>query len=260
MIGDLVERRLPGRERWRLWLCIAALTALGWTYLAHLHHAMPGMQGDMAAAAMPATKPWTPADVAATFVMWAVMMAAMMSAPAGPAMSLFAGIQARRPSRDALVVPLFALGYALVWIAYSALATLAQWWLHDAALLSPMMAPRSGRVAGVILVAAGLYQLTPLNVACLRHCRSPLEFFMTHWRDGRGGALAMGVRHGLFCLGCCWALMAVLFAVGVMNLLWVATLTIVVLLEKVAPGGVALARIVAVCLIAAGVLLALRPM
>jgi len=149
-------------------------------------------------------------------------------------------------------VPSFGLGYLAVWTGFSACAAIAQEALHRAALLSGGMAASSPRVAGAILIAAGAYQLTPFKGACLTWCRSPLGFLMSNWRDGALGAFRMGLSHGLYCLGCCWALMCVLFAVGVMNLLWVAGLTALVLLEKVGPLGAVAARVTGVIMIAVG--------
>jgi len=128
----------------------------------------------------------------------------------------------------------------------------AQWLLHAGALLSPAMAASSPRIAGAILIGAGLYQLTPLKNMCLTHCRSPIDFLMSHWRGGRAGPIRMGVHHGLYCLGCCWALMAVLFAVGVMNLLWVAGLALLVLVEKMMPATVLVSRMAGAALLIAG--------
>ena len=150
---------------------------------------------------------------------------------------------------------MFGLGYVTVWVGFSACAALAQWGLHQRALLSPAMAASSPYLAGAILIAAGAYQLTPWKGACLTHCRSPLGFLMTNWRDGRLGALQMGVRHGAYCLGCCWALMCVLFVVGVMSLLWVAALTGFVLLEKIGPAGAAIARVAGAAMMIAGILM-----
>ena len=152
-------------------------------------------------------------------------------------------------------VPSFGLGYLMVWLAFSACATAAQWALHDGALLSPTMATSSTPVAGVILVAAGAYQLTPLKTGCLARCRSPLGFLMSNWRDGSSGAFLMGFRHGLFCLGCCWALMAVLFVVGVMNLAWVGVLTLFILAEKIGPTGARVSRVGGAILLALGAVL-----
>jgi predicted metal-binding membrane protein len=152
-------------------------------------------------------------------------------------------------------VPSFGLGYLIVWLAFSACATAAQWALHEGALLSPTMATSSTSVAGVILITAGAYQLTPLKTGCLARCRSPVGFLMSNWRDGSSGAVLMGLRHGLFCLGCCWALMAVLFVVGVMNLAWVGVLTLFILAEKIGPTGARVARAGGAILIALGAVL-----
>jgi predicted metal-binding membrane protein len=152
------------------------------------------------------------------------------------------------------VLPLFGLGYLAVWMGFSACAALAQEALHRTSFLSSAMAASSPRVAAAILIAAGAYQLTPFKGACLSQCRSPLGFLMSNWRDGARGAFRMGLSHGIHCLGCCWALMCVLFAVGVMNLLWVAGLTAVVLLEKVGPLGAVAARATGVLMILVGIL------
>src|SRR5206468_2143968 len=126
----------------------------------------------------------------------------------------------------------FVFGYLAVWLAFAAIATLLEWQLDAAGLLSETMAFASTMVAGSVLILAGIYQWTPLKQACLRHCRSPLQFLMHHWRDGAPGALFSGVRHGLFCLGCCWMLMALLFVGGIMNLAWIAGIALLVLIEK----------------------------
>jgi predicted metal-binding membrane protein len=142
----------------------------------------------------------------------------------------------------------FALGYLLAWTGYAVLAALAQSLLHSAALLSPAMASRSPLLGGGLLMLAGVYQWLPLKGACLSHCRSPLGFFSTEWREGVSGALLMGLRHGTYCVGCCWALMALLFVAGVMNLLWVVVIAGFVLAEKVMPNGRLLGRITGVLL------------
>jgi predicted metal-binding membrane protein len=167
---------------------------------------------------------------------------------------LFAAARRARGERSlSLTVVAFGFGYILVWVGFSACAALAQWALHEAAMLSPAMAAASPHLGGAILIGAGAYQLAPLKGACLTQCRSPLGFLMAHWRDGAMGALRLGYRHGLFCLGCCWALMCVLFVVGVMNLVWVAALTAFVLIEKTGPFGVALARVAGIAMIIVGV-------
>ena len=147
---------------------------------------------------------------------------------------------------------LFVLGYLAVWFAFAAVATGLQWGLGAAGLLSATMALASTRAAGGVLIAAGIYQWTPLKDTCLRHCRSPLDFLLFHWREGAAGALASGARHGAFCLGCCWMLMALLFVGGVMNVLWIALLSLLVLLEKLTPVGRWIARAAGLACVAAG--------
>jgi len=197
--------------------------------------------------------PWNAADVFFAFAMWAVMMVGMMAASAAPVMLLFAAMHRGRAAQHwPLAVLAFSAGYLLVWVGFSAGAALAQWALHRAAVLSPAMTTSSARVGGSILIAAGVYQFTPFKAACLTHCRSPLGFLMSGWRDGTVGALRMGIEHGRYCLGCCWALMCVLFVVGVMNLVWVAAMAIFVLVEKIAPAGALVARATGVAMITAG--------
>jgi predicted metal-binding membrane protein len=251
-------RSVSGRDHAIIWGCLAALVALAWGYLVwlDLHMASSGMHdGVPAAVAAPALERWHSADIGFTFAMWVVMMVGMMAPSAAPMILLFAATQApRQEERSASwSVVNFAIGYLAVWAGFSALATLAQWALHDAALLSPQMATSNVLLGGAILAAAGAYQWTPMKRVCLAKCQSPLGFFATHWRAGASGALRMGVDHGFYCLGCCWALMALLFVVGVMNLLWVVLLTLLVLLEKVATAGQVIARIAGVALIAGGV-------
>jgi len=208
----------------------------------------------MAAMGMTMDMPWSAADLFYTFAMWAVMMAGMMAPSALPMLLLFAAARAGRDKRGVSPATLtFGLGYLAVWTGFSVGATVAQWGLHQAALLSMAMASSSGRLTGAILIAAGVYQLTPWKSRCLTHCRSPLGFLMTNWRDGTMGAFRMGLRHGAYCLGCCWALMCVLFAVGVMNLVWVAALTVFVLIEKIGPAGAIVARVAGVAMVGFGI-------
>jgi len=235
-------------------LAIAAVTLLAWVYLFHLSRQMSAAAADdarMAAMGMAVTAQWTRTDVFLTFVMWTVMMVGMMAPSVTPVLLL----AANAPRSERHVIPLvllFGAGYLLVWVGFSAIATVTQWLLHAGALLSPAMAASSPRIAGAILIGAGLYQLTPLKNMCLTHCRSPIDFLMSHWRGGRAGPIRMGVHHGLYCLGCCWALMAVLFAVGVMNLLWVAGLALLVLVEKMMPATVLVSRMAGAALLIAG--------
>jgi predicted metal-binding membrane protein len=146
----------------------------------------------------------------------------------------------------------------LVWTGFSAAAAAAQWALHEAAMISPSMRTASPWLGGGTLVAAGLYQLTPSKGACLAHCQTPLNYLMAHWRDGAVGALRMGLGHGAYCVGCCWAVMCVLFVVGVMNLLWVAVLSVFVLVEKTGKAGRLVGRLAGAGLMAAGVLMWIR--
>jgi predicted metal-binding membrane protein len=173
------------------------------------------------------------------FAMWWVMMVAMMLPSATPMLLLFARVNRQQQARERPYVPtgVFAAGYLLAWGGFSVLATALQWALEQAGLLSPMMVTTSYWLGGGILLAAGLWQLTPIKGVCLRHCRSPLGFLMQGWRPGRVGALRMGLEHGTFCLGCCWFLMGLLFFGGIMNLFWIAGLAGFVLLEKTIPLG-----------------------
>lgn len=244
------------RDRLVVGAALAVLVLLAWLYLLHLASEM----SDMAMADMPGMDPWGWVDVWALAVMWGVMMVAMMTPSAAPMVLMFASIRRRRAAggRPAVSTGIFLLGYLVVWTGFSVAAALAQAGLHAAALLSPAMAATSPRLAGGLLVAAGVFQWTPLKRACLAACRSPLSFVMTSWREGRRGAFLMGLRHGLYCLGCCWALMALLFAAGVMNLLWVAAIAVGVLVEKVAPRGDLVGRLAGLVLIAGGMLVLAR--
>jgi len=181
---------------------------------------------------------WTPIDAALVFVMWSAMMAAMMVPGTAPMIAAFATINRRRRERAAPYVPtaVFLAGYLVVWTGFSLLATAAQYLLQKAELLTTMMQSASYAWSAVLFLAAGLYQFSPLKERCLAYCRSPDGFILSEWRDGAVGALVMGVRHGLFCLGCCAALMLLLFAVAVMDLRWVAALTALVTAEKLLPG------------------------
>jgi predicted metal-binding membrane protein len=243
---------IPPPDRSIITGSILGVTAIAWTYLLHVAREMsPAGMSSMAAMA---GGQWDATEWVLTFVMWAVMMVGMMSPSAAPTFLLYAGTQRRRAHRSAIpaTVVAFGLGYIAVWTAFSALAATAQLLAREAALVSPAMRVASPRVAGAILLLAGVYQLTPAKRACLTHCQSPLGFLMGRWRDGIGGAMQMGMRHGLYCLGCCWALMCVLFAVGVMNLAWVAALAAFVLLEKVGRPGMTVARLGGAAMVLAG--------
>ena len=251
------------RDRIVISICLVAITALAWAYLIRLDRQMSAsMEYDMSMAAMGMTMQgaWSAADVWLTLVMWMVMMVGMMTASAAPVLLLFAAMAATRQERGVPISTLtFGLGYLVVWAGFSVCAALAQWGLHETTLLSSAMRTSSPRLAGGMLVAAGAYQLTPVKTACLAHCRSPLGFLMTNWRNGAAGAFQMGSRHGVYCVGCCWALMTILFVVGVMNLVWVAVLAGFVLFEKLGPAGLTLSRVAGVMLVLFGLVLMLRP-
>jgi len=233
---------------------LAAITLLSWFYLISMAAGMDGvsMPEAMAGAQI---QPWSATDFTLMFLMWTVMMVAMMVPSAAPLILIYARVYRREKEQGRPFAPTgaFAAGYLLAWTAFSLVATVLQWALEKAALLSPMMVSSSNFLGALILVAAGIYQLTPLKRACLAHCRSPMGFIMQHWRSGVGGALRMGIEHGLFCVGCCWFLMGLLFVGGVMNLLWVAAITGFVLLEKIIPRGNAVAIATGLALILAGV-------
>jgi predicted metal-binding membrane protein len=253
--GGAVEAVLR-RDRAVVLAGLAGLSALAWAYLLVLAWQMP--HRDMAMAmAMPHMQVWGATEVLLTWVMWAVMMVAMMTPSAAPMILTFAALNRRRQAQQGPFVPTgtFLLGYLLVWGAFGVVGTGVQWGLHTATLLSPMMVSTSPVLGGLLLMAAGIFQWTPLKSTCLTQCRSPLGFIMTEWREGTWGALVMGLRHGSYCVGCCWVLMALLFVAGVMNLLWVAVIAALVLVEKVLPRGELVGRVAGGVLLLAGVVL-----
>jgi predicted metal-binding membrane protein len=243
------------RDRTIVLAGLAAVTLVAWAYLVYLVWDMRTM--DMAPdMAMPQMQSWRAVELLLLFVMWAIMMVAMMMPSVAPLILMFA--RANRQKGGGHMVgsaAILLLGYLLIWTGFSVLATLAQWRLHRAALLSPMMVSTSSVLGGLLLGAAGVFQFTPLKRACLVRCRSPLSFLMSEWRDGGWGTLVMGLKHGAYCIGCCWMLMALLFVAGVMNLLWVGAISVFVLVEKVAPKGEGLGRIAGAALIVAGMAL-----
>ena len=191
---------------------------------------MPGM-------AMPPLV-WSAAYAALVFVMWWVMMVAMMAPSAAPMVLVHAAILRKREAseRPFAASALFLSGYLTVWALFSMAATASQWALESIGVVTGMMEIASPLLAGTVLIAAGLYQLTPLKAACLKHCQNPVLFIVHHWRPGGGGAFRMGLAHGAFCLGCCWFLMGLLFVGGIMNLVWIAGVAIFVGFEKFAAG------------------------
>jgi len=244
------------RERAFIVVALAAIAIASWLYTGYGAWAMADMSRPCAWMPPPAGVEWSARVCLLTFAMWAVMMVAMMVPAAAPTIVLFAAMAAGggRGGARARVLA-FVGGYLVVWAAFSVAATAAQWALHQAALLDPMMRGTSRGFAASMLILAGAYQFTPLKARCLVHCRSPLGFLLSRWREGAGAAAAMGMRHGAFCVGCCWALMCLLFALGVMDMRWVAALTAWVLVEKLAPGGGWFGRMAGIVCMAWGLLL-----
>jgi predicted metal-binding membrane protein len=226
----------------------AAVTCMAWCYLARIASAMsPSSNAGH-------VHSHHPIEFVATFLMWTVMMIAMMLPSALPFVVAFGTEHRKRRAHNLPYVPagVFLGGYFAMWTAFSAIAALLQQALHRSALLSPMMTATSAVFAGCILIAAGVYQWTPFKDACLLHCRTPLSFLLSDWREGSLGTFRMGIEHGLFCLGCCWLLMVLPFAAGVMNLMWMAAITVFILIEKAAPGGQWFGRVGGIALAGAG--------
>ena len=259
--------RVLARDRWLIGGSLAILVALAWVYLFAVAQEMtgavttPGGMPDMPGmASMPemlAPQSLTAAAFVLTILMWWTMMIGMMVPSAAPMVLLFGVVERRQPTGNhpALRVASFVLGYLATWGLFSVAAAAAQWALVEGTLVATMDLRATTWLAALLVALAGVYQLTPLKNVCLRYCRSPAEFLSAHWRRHTWGALRMGIEHGAYCVGCCWLLMGLLFAVGVMNLLWVAALAIFVLLEKLVPRGELLARASGVALIALAVYL-----
>ena len=248
------------RERWLVLASVIALAALAWAYLwaeAERMAAMTGHGSAMAAMAVQggtAAAAWNPWNLWLTFVMWSIMMVGMMLPSVLPAILLYASLAKKHRVSDSAFPStwFFISGYLLLWVLFSVLATGLQASLQTGRLLTSELVSASPWLSGVLLIAAGIYQWLPWKSACLQKCRTPLQLFLFHWRHGPVGAIRMGAEHGIACLGCCWALMLLLFAVGVMNLLWVALIAAYVLVEKLIPGGVAVGRVVGIVLVLVG--------
>jgi predicted metal-binding membrane protein len=252
-------------DRAVVFAALALITTFAWAYIIWLADdmAMDGMdmtgfrmipagQGLM----MPVSAPWQLLEFVYVFAMWAVMMIGMMTPSVAPMILIYAhaGRHAILNGRPFAAGGWFASGYLIAWLGFSLVATSAQWALERAALLTPMMESASVVTGGIVLIVAGVYQWTPAKEACLSYCQAPLTFIMRHggFRSDASGAFALGLRHGLYCIGCCWALMLLLFVGGVMNVLWIAALAGLVLLEKALPLGKFVSRIAGCLFIAAG--------
>jgi predicted metal-binding membrane protein len=242
----------------RLLLLLGLIPLASWIWIAVMARDMYGSMSGAAAWMM--TSVWTWPHVLLLWVMWSAMMIAMMLPTAAPLILLYAAAARRNAEPGGPARRIYALvaGYVLVWLLFSVLATALQRLLASALVLTPMMEPAAPRVGAIILGTAGLYQMTPLKRACLRACRSPLGYLMQGWRRGTAGAFRLGLAHGSHCLGCCWALMLMLFAGGVMNLLVIIALTIWVKVEKIAPFGERTATASGVVLLAIAVWMMVR--
>ena len=228
---------------------IAFVVLLAWAYLlagAGIDMSMAGMEMD--------PMPWSPDHALVVFIMWWVMMIAMMVPSATPTILLFSTIKRKQePSANASIEAyIFLLGYLVVWAAFSMAAVLVQWVLEQSRWMSMEMASSSAILGGTILLAAGLYQFTPLKATCLRLCQSPVLFLSEHWRPGNLGALSMGLRHGAYCVGCCWFLMALLFVSGIMNLVWIVGIALYVAFEKLLPLNQRLSKAAGLVLLVSG--------
>jgi predicted metal-binding membrane protein len=261
--------RVVRRDRAIVSIALIILTLLAWLYVLRLAADMEMGGMDMTGTGMVSTgirmvmtsrlQAWSGAEFAFIFLMWSVMMVAMMLPSATPIVLLYArvGRMAAVDGEPFAPTGWFAAGYLLVWFGFAFAATSAQWGLERAALLTPMMESASNAVGGILLIMAGLYQWSPLKDTCLAQCQAPLLFIQRYggFRRNVLGALEIGVRHGAYCVGCCWALMTLLFVGGVMNVLWIAAIAALVLVEKVVVGGRLVSRAAGAGLIIAGVCL-----
>ena len=260
------------RDRLLVAGALAVPVALAWAYVLWLAADMDMGGMDMTGFRMipagigimlPANEPWRAIEFAYVFVMWAVMMVGMMAPSVAPMILMYArvGRQGKVAGKPLAATGWFATGYFLAWIGFSLAATLVQWMVERAALLDSRMASTSNVVGGIVLIGAGLYQWTPLKDVCLTQCQTPFQFLLRHggFRGDLPGCLLLGLRHGLYCVGCCWVLMALLFVGGVMNVLWIAMLALLVLLEKLTPVGRWIARAAGIACVAAGAWLLVSP-
>jgi predicted metal-binding membrane protein len=246
------------RDRGVVVASLLLIVALAWLYLWREATAMDHMDmGTMAMAGMP--QGWD--AIFLTFVMWAVMMVGMMLPSAAPVI-LFYAAMVRKSDERGIVLPavwIFTAGYLAVWTGFSLAAAVLQIALESAGLITPMMVSASRGLSAAILIAAGIYQWLPLKQVCLSKCRHPLQFFLTRWRSGAIGAFRMGAKHGIYCVGCCGMLMLLLFVAGVMNLVWVAFIAAIVLVERLLPAGKVTSRITSVALLLSGLFLLIKP-
>lgn len=237
---------LSAQQPWRA-AAVMAVSVAGWGFLVWLAF---HMDHPLAQLMMPDSSSWSIANALAIWFMWALMMAAMMLPSALPMILTFVQIGVR--SGERAHGHAFVAAYLVVWFGFSVAATAGQWALQAMDWVNQMIVSTSAVLSGLLLLVAGIYQFSPLKRICLSRCRTPMGFLLGEWRAGVTGAFVMGVRHGSFCLGCCWALMVLLFVGGVMNLAWIAALSIAVAVEKLAPAGERVAMVLGLALIAAG--------
>ena len=223
------------KHHWLTWIGLLAAITTAWLYLFYQHEQM--MTLPMADMWMPPSdvSAWQWRDFGLVYLMWAVMMAAMMLPSATPMILAYTRICRQRKQNAQLLAALFSLAYLLIWLLFSIALTVLQWQLHGLRILSQMMDNQSESLAAVIFIAAGTYQWLPVKDFFLQNCRSPVGFLLTEWRGGATGSIHMGIKHGVMCVGCCWAQMMIMFAVGVMNLWAMALITALVLVEKILP-------------------------
>jgi len=239
-----------GQTRAVVVLTLAGLAAGSWLYLGVVAARMDEMSSTLA---MPMTSAWSPVEAALMVAMWAVMMAAMMVPSAVPMVLTYDRLDRDSAQGQPGSAGLFVAGYVVVWSAFAVGAAGLQWALQTMALVDGMGEATQQALAGALLIGAGAFQFSPVKKRTLGACRTPMGFLTTSWREGRSGALRMGLHHGSLCLRCCWALMILLFVLGVMNLLWVALLAIFVLAEKLARRGEAISMIGGVVMIVWGI-------
>lgn len=225
------------RDQIFILFCLIIVILLSWAYIVHLNSLMQGnsMTSMAKEMSMPQSNQWTLNEFFSAFLMWSVMMIAMMLPSAMPMILVFAAVNKKRLSegRDFVATWVFVIGYILIWILFSVFAASLQWIFHSLAILSPELKIASPLISGTVLILAGIYQFTPVKKVCIKNCQAPFGFIVEHWRNGKKGAFVMGLHHGLFCLGCCWILMALLFAAGIMNLLWIALIAAFIFVEKI---------------------------
>jgi predicted metal-binding membrane protein len=251
------------RDRLAVLVGLGGITVAAWVYVVVTAHRMVTAPGGTDGQSMPpmadamtGVQPWTATEFGLRLAMWAVMMVAMMVPATVPMTLMYAAVARKAAAQHSPLAPtfVFVTGYITMWTIFSVVATIAQHALDRAALLSPMMVASSARFGAALLIAAGIYQLTPFKNECLKNCRAPAHFMSRYWRTGNLGAFRLGLRLGAYCVGCCWILMALLFVGGVMNLLWIAAIAIFVLLEKTIPFGDVSGRAAGAAMILVGAL------